>query len=227
MTRFPARRGVPEFTIFAPLIQMTTKYGFHDVREHLVNDIKDAYPTKWEGFEAAGVLGEDVFGSPKPHPNSVLNLFLEQGIEFALPFAAYRAGLGGPSASALANNKPGTALPPTVLVSITHGMGVMRRMAVLAAHRIAYTGDLGVCPKRACILDASTNRIEQRMKALNDIFDVMVGRSEGDMLSPLSFGTLVCVNCTRRLEKVHLYFRKEFVWAELPNLLGRGSWEAV
>jgi hypothetical protein len=52
-------------------------------------------PTKWEAYQAAEVLGEDVFGSPTPHPNSVLNLFAEQGIKFALPFAAYRAVLGG------------------------------------------------------------------------------------------------------------------------------------
>ena len=206
---------------------MATKYGFPNLREQLVDDVRDAYPTKWDVFEAAGVLGEDVFGSPKPHPNAVLNLFLEQRIEFALPFAAYRAGLGGPSASALASDTPGTALPPIVLVSITHGMGMMRRMAVLAAHRIAYAGDLGVCPERACIFSPGAKRTEQRMKALNDIFNVMVERSEGDMLSPLSLRTLVCIICARRLEKVYLDFRKGFVWAELPSLLGRGSWDDV
>ena len=206
---------------------MATKYGFPDVREQLIDDIRNAYPTKWQNFEAAGVLGEDIFGSPKAHPNAVLNLFLEQRIEFALPFAAYRAGPGGPSASALANDKPGTALPPIIMVSVTHGMGMMRRMAILAAHRIVYTRDLGVCSERACILSAGANRTEQRMKALNDIFNVMVGWSEGDILSPISLGTLVCVICARRLEKVHLDFRKEFVWAELPSLLGRGSWEDV
>ena len=205
---------------------MSTKYGFPDVSEQLVNDIRDAYPTRWEDFETAGVLGEGVFGSPKPHPNAVLNLFLEQRIEFSLPYAAYLAGLGGPSVSALANDKPGTALPPIILASIAHGMGTMRRMAILAAHRIAYTGDLGVCPER-CILSTGTNRIQQRVKALNDIFNVMVERSEGDLLSPLSLGTIVCVNCAKRVEKVYLDFRKEYLWAELPSLLGRGSWEGV
>jgi len=77
---------------------MTAKYGFSDIRKALVEDIKGAYPTKWEDFEAARILGEDVFGSPKPHPNAVLNLFLQQDVKFALPFAAYRAGLGGLSA---------------------------------------------------------------------------------------------------------------------------------
>jgi len=99
-------------------------------------------PTKWEDLEAAGVLEEDVFGSPKPHPNVVLNLFLEQKMEFVLLFAAYRAGLGGHSASALANDKHGAALPSIILVSITHGTRTMRRVAVFAAHRITYIGGL-------------------------------------------------------------------------------------
>jgi hypothetical protein len=103
MARFPARNKVPEFTVFASLLRMTTKYGFSDIREALVEDLKVAYPTKLEDFEAAKVLGEDMFGSPKPHPNAVLNLFLEQRIKFALPFAAYRAGLHGPSALASEN----------------------------------------------------------------------------------------------------------------------------
>ena len=68
---------------------MTIKYGFSNIREALVEDLKGVYPTKWEDFEPANVLGENVFGSPKPHPNAVLNLFLEQRIKFALPFAAY------------------------------------------------------------------------------------------------------------------------------------------
>ena len=225
MTRFPARRGVPEFIVFAPLIRMATKYGFPDVRGQLIDDIKDAYPVRWGDFEAAKVLGEDIFGSPKPHPNAVLNLFLGQRIEPALPFAAYRAGLGGPST--LVSDRLGTVLPPPTLASITHGMGVMRRMAVLAAQRIAYTGDLGVCPEKVCILGVGVDRTEQRVKALNEIFIVMVRGSEGDMLSPLSLGTLVCVNCMTRLEKVHLCFRKEFVWAGLPSLLGWNGWEGV
>ena len=99
---------------------MTTKYGFSDVREGLVEDFKGAYPTKWEDFKKAEVLGEDVFGSPKPHPNAVLNLFLEQGIKFALPFSAYRAGLGGPSS--LTSDGPGMVLPRLILTSIIEGM---------------------------------------------------------------------------------------------------------
>jgi len=219
------RHKVPEFSVFASLLRMATKYGFSDVREALVEDLKGAYPTKWEDFEAARVLGEDVFGSPKPHPNAVLNLFLEQNIKFTLPFAAYRACLGGPPA--LVSDAPGTQLPRLTLASIIHGAGVTRRMMTHAAYGIVYLRDLGVCPDRLCLLNVSVSPAEGRKEALKKISDVIFERSEGDMLSPLSFGTLVCVGCAKRLEKAHLDCRKEFVWAVLPCLLGWGGWEGV
>ena len=87
------RHKVPEFATFASLLRMTTKYGLSDARETLVEHLKRAYPTTWEDFATASVHGEDIFGLPKPHPMTVLSLLLEQNIEFALPFAAYRAGL--------------------------------------------------------------------------------------------------------------------------------------
>ena len=204
---------------------MATKYGFSDVREALVEDLKDAYPTKWEDFEAARVLGEDVFGSPKPHPNAVLNLFLEQNIKFALPFAAYRATLGG--LPALISDTPDTVLPRLPLASIIHGMGAMKRVTMLAAHSLVYLSDLGVCPDKLCILHVRGSSTGGRNEALHELFSIVLSGSEGDMLSPPSLGTLACASCATLLERAHLGFRKDFVWAGLPGLLGWGSWESV
>jgi len=183
MIRFPARNRVPEFTVFAPLLRMSTKYGLFVARTGLIEDLKGAYPAKWEDFEAAKVLGEDVFGSPKPHPNAVLNLFFEQRVGFALPFAAYRAGLGGPSA--LASDRPGITLPRLTLASIIHGMGEIRRVMTHAAHGIAYIGNLRVCPERDCVLNVGINPTERRMEALGRISDVLVKKSEGCVVFPL------------------------------------------
>ena len=224
MARFLARNGVPEFSVFASLLGMTTKHGFLDIREALVENIKGAYPTKWEDFETARVLGEDVFGSPRPHPNAVLNLFLEQRIKFALPLAAYRAGLGGPSV--LASEKPGTALPRLTLVSIIHNMGGMRRSITYATQTIAYTWDLGMCSETACILNVDIN-LERRTEALKKISDVIVKKSEGDILSSLKLMDIFCVDCAHRLKSSHRDCRKHLVWARLPGLLGLGSWEDV
>ncbi|KAF9646652.1 hypothetical protein BDM02DRAFT_2983215 [Thelephora ganbajun] len=218
---FPARHKVPEFTTFTSLLRMATKYGFSNVREGLVEDLKGAYPTKWEDFETAKVLGENVFGSPKPHPNAVLNLFLEQRIKFALPFAAYRAALGG--FSSLVSNEPGVALPRLTLATIIYSMEKIRHEMVRASHWIVYKRNLRVCPQKACSLNVGINPIERRMEVLKKVFDFMVDKSKGDMLSPLSLGDLVCVNCARPLEDIYLGCRKSFVWFGLPSLLGAGG----
>jgi len=225
MTRFPARNKIPEFTVFASLLRMTTKYGFSDIREGLVEDLKDAYPAKWEDFEAAKVLGEEMFGPAKPHPNAVLKLFLEQGIKLALPFAAYRAGLGGPSA--LASEGPSTVLPRLTLASIVHGIGGMRRAMTHVAQNIAYTWDLGGCPESACVLNVDTNLTKRRMEALEKISNVLVKNSEGDILSSLRFGNPFCADCAKRLKNIHRDCRKQLVWARLPSLLGWESWEGA
>jgi hypothetical protein len=225
MARFPARNKVPEFTVFASLLRMTTKYGFSDIREALVEDLKAAYPTKWEDFETAKVLGEDIFGSPKPHPNAVLNLFLEQRIRFASPFAAYRAGLGG--LSALTSEKPGTVLPRHTLAYIIHGMGRMWGTMAQGTQVIAHACDLEVCPERTCILNVGISHKKRRIEALNKISCGILKESEGDLLSSLSLKNLLCADCAGRLEKIHRDCRKPFVWERLPRLLGWGNWEGV
>jgi len=225
MTRFPSRSKVPEFTVFASLLRMTTKYGFSDIREALVEDLKAAYPTKWNDFETAKVLGEGIFGSAQPHPNAVLRFFLEQRIMFALPFAAYRAGLGGPSA--LASERPCAVLPRQTLASIINGMGGLRRAMTHTAHTIAHTWDLGICANKVCALNVGINPPKPRMEVLEKISDVLIKNSGGDMLSALSLGHLLCADCARRLENSHRDCRRQFVWARLPSLLGWESWESI
>ena len=224
MARFLVRNKVPTFTTFASLLRMTTKYGFPDIREALVGELKGAYPTKWEDFETAKILGEDVFGSPKPHPNAVLNLLLEQRVEFALPFAAYRAGLGSPFA--LASEKPGTILPRLTLAAIIHGTGGMRRSMAYAMQTLVFTRDSGVCTEGRCALGNSVTSAERRTEALKKISGVIVKKSEDDPLSPLSFENLLCAGCARPLVSAHRNCRKRFVWERLPTLIGWESWES-
>ena len=217
---------VPEFTTFASLLRMATKYGFSNVHEPLVECIKDAYPTQWAHFVAAKVLGEEIFGSPKPHPSAVLNLFLEHNIKFALPFAAYRACIGG--FRTLVGGEPCAVLPHSSLLALTRGMGTLERVTIHSTHLIAYTEDLGVCPESVCVLSAGIGSAKQRLEALNKIFDIMLEGRRGDVLSPLSLKTtLMCVNCAEKLEKINSSYRKRFLWEVLPCLLGWESWEGV
>ena len=226
MGRFPARYEVPNFSVFASLLRMTTKYGFSDVCDQLVKDLKGAYPTKWEAYQDADVLGEDVFGSPKPHPNAVLNLFMTQNIRFAIPFAAYRASIGG--FSALMNDKLGTILPRLTLASTIYGMERTRGLMVQAAHTIANKEKLlSVCPNTACVLNVSTKPMEWRMEALTKLHDVMIGERKGGLLSTPPFGDLVCAKCGKEIEASHAAWRKT-CWKLLPATFSVAkSWDEV
>lgn len=191
---------------------MTTKYGFLEVRDQLLKDVKGAYPTRWEDFRSAKVLGEDVFGSPKPHPNAVLNLFVVQGVTFAVPFAAYRASIGG--YSALMGDKPGAALPGHTLTATVHGMHVLSSMAAHAARRVAYGGDLRVCSSRACVLRVGNSPIKPRLEAMEKIYDTMVAPRKGGVLTSPSLGHLLCTKCIKSVEAAHATWGS-FCWGKL------------
>ena len=205
---------------------MATKYGFSDVREQLIEDLKGAYPTKWEDFESAKVLGEDVFGSPKPHPNTVLNLFLDQNIKFASPFAAYRASLGG--FPALVSDKPGTILPRLTLASTIHGRGEIRRMMTKAAYVIVYKEKLrSVCADEACVLKANITPLEGRIEALKKLHDAIVDERKGGLLSTPPLGDLTCRTCAKEIEAPHVAWRRA-CWELLPVLFSVAkSWDEV
>ena len=207
MTRFPARHEVPKFSVFASLLRMTTKYGFPHVRDQLVKDLRGAYPKKWEAYQAAEVLGEDVFGLPKPHPNVVLNLFTAQNVKFAIPFAAYRASLGG--FSALVSDKPGMVLPRHTLASTIHGRGEIRRVMTRVAHMIVYKEYLlPACSDKGCVLNVGTMSREQRIEAPTKLHDALIGERKGGVLSPPPLEGLTCAKCTKKIETSHTASRR-------------------
>ena len=214
MPRFPARNKVPEFSEFASLLRMVTKYDFPEVREHLFEDLKGAYPTKLEDFETAKTLGEDVFGSPKPHPNAVLNLFMAQNFRFAVPFAAYRASLGG--FSALMSSEPGTVLPRHTLASTIYGMERIKSSTIHAAYMIAHKEKLSVCADQACVLNDGIKPMERRIEAMTKLHNLMIGGRNGGVLSSPSFGVIACAKCTKEIEGAHAIWRSR-CWELLPT----------
>ena len=225
MTRFPARHEVPEFNVFASLLRMTTKYGFLDVRDQLVKDLEGAYPTKWEDFRSAKVLGEDVFGSPKPHPNTVLNLFEAQNVKFAIPFAAYRCSIGG--FQALMSDKPGTVLSRRTLSNTTHGFLNLSTAASHLARIVAYREHLSVCPYETCTRNVDINPGEKRMEALEKVYFAMIGKREGGLLNPPSLKHLLCTKCAMDMEVSHTKWGSLF-WENLPPAFNLSlSWAAL
>ena len=191
---------------------MTTKYGFSDVRDQLIEDLKGAYPTTWEEFRSAKVLGEGVFGPSKPHPNAVLDLFEAQNVRFAIPFAAYRVSIGG--FQALINDKPGMALSRRSLASAVQGMHVLSISASNVARMVAYQGYLRVCPDEACTLNVGVNPVEERIEALEKVYWAMIDKREGGLLSPPSLNDL-CSNCAKHAEASHAKWGSIF-WESLP-----------
>jgi hypothetical protein len=213
MYRFPARHEVQEFAGFASLLRMATKYGFSNVRDQLIGDIRGAYPTKWEDFRSARVLGEDTFGSPKPHPNAVLNLFEAESLRFAIPFAAYRASIGG--VSTLMSEKPGACLPRRALATSIQGWHTLLFIFSDASRLATYERYLRVCPEKACALNVGIRPVEERIKVLEKIYLAMVEQREGGVLSPPAMGNLLCVSCAKSVEVNHATWGSA-VWERLP-----------
>ena len=211
--------------MFASLLRMTTKYGFSDVRDQLLKDLKGAYPTGWEDFQAAKVLGEAVFGSPRPHANAVLNLFEAQNVRFAIPFAAYRASIDG--FSALISDKPGTVLPRRTLATTLRGMYAMRSKVSYAARAVAYGGDLLVCPDKACILNVGIDPVKKRMEVLWKVYNAIVGKREGGVLTPPPLGHPFCKECTRVIQAAHVQWGS-VCWKKLASTFGvSDSWDGL
>ena len=206
--------------MFASLLRMAIKYGFSGVHEQLVDSIKGAYPTKWEGPGTGGVLGEDIFGSPIPHPNAVLDLFMEQSIKFALPFAAYRAALGG--FSSLTSDKPGTILPRPALASTIYGMGMIRVRSARLAHSVVCEMSLGECRDDTCAVNIGSDPARLRTEALNKIYEAMVRGGEGDAFFSRLPENVVCVNCAKRTERAYDRWRG-MTWKEFPHIFGVGE----
>jgi len=59
-----------------------------NLRVQSLETIRDAHPENPEGLDPSKTLGEDVFDEPDPHPNTMLNLFVQQKVVSALPMAA-------------------------------------------------------------------------------------------------------------------------------------------
>ena len=196
---------------------MTTKYGLSSVREQLVEDLRGAYPTKWEDFQGAKVPGEDVFGSPKPHPNAVLNLFEAVNVRFAIPFAAYRASIGG--VSALMSDKPGTSLPPRTLAATVHGMHEIRPSASDAARVAVYREYPRVCPDKACALNVEIRLAKERMMAMEKVYSAVIGQREEGLLSSPALGHILCAKCAKPVEVAYATWGSD-AWKQLPPVFG-------
>jgi hypothetical protein len=139
--RFPERNKVPDFTTFSSLLRITAKYEMSAVRSQILDIVCNAYPETFEGLDSSRTLGERVFGASTPHPNAVLNLFVQQKLKSALPMAYYMAVRRGLD-SLMDRHLPRDAiLSPEILQVAIKGLLALREMELKGTHRLIFGSD--------------------------------------------------------------------------------------
>ena len=154
---------------------------------------------------------------------------MEQNVRFAIPFAYYRASVGG--FSGLMSDKPGTVLPRHTLACAIHGMGVTQRMMPTTLRTISLVLNLIVCANRECVLNVNISphdrRHDRRTKAVGKLSDIVYSGRQGGVLSAPSLGGVTCASCTPHLESWHATCRSA-CWEVLPTAFAVAkSWDEV
>ena len=204
-----------------------------NVRAKLLQTIRDAYPENFEGLDPSKTLGENAFDVPKPHPNIVLNLFVQQELTSALPMAYYMATRRGLDSLVDTRLPPSATLSGQVLKSAMRGLMALREMELKETHRIIFairgaTNRVGCsstdCPSQTSkgLLDAETIGARQRT------FDRIIGSAAGgtrilQVLSANEFEgdgeSRFCRVCAEEMQVAHAEVRRK-AWAALPEVFG-------
>jgi len=201
------------------------------IRFQILEVVRDAYPETFEGLSPSKPLGERVFSGRIPHPNEVLNLFVQQGLTSALPMAYYMATRRGPD-SLIGSHLPRNAtLSTEILRSAIRGLVALHRAELNETHRLIF----GTKGSHSCSASGCPSRNPAGTPALaayQKVFDHVVGSSQlgSKVLEVPDFyedrggdlqcvGPNICVNCVERWESGHAELRKK-VWETLPAAFG-------
>ena len=232
--RFPERNKVPDFSTFSSLLRITTKYEMPIVRSQLLDFIHDAYPETFEGLSPSKPLGESVFSGPTPHPNEVLNLFIQQKLVSALPMAYYMATRRGPN-SLMDRSLPRNAtLSPEILQSAITGLMALREVEASGTRDLIFEPN-GPHPCSTPNCPSRTPTGPAALAAYHKVFDRIVGSSQlgtkvlqvpefyedrGGEVQCVGHG--ICRGCVDGWESGHAELRKK-AWVMLPGLFGLKS----
>ena len=201
------------------------------VRSQMLEVIPGAYPETFEGLKPSKPLGESVFSGPTPHPNEVLNLFVQQNLTSALPMAYYMATRRGLNSLMDRNLSRNAILSPEILQSAIAGLMVLREVELSEGHHLVFDPNgshlrcAPNCPSRTPTGPAA---LEARRKVL----DHLVGsvQSGTRVLEVPEFyedrggvvrcvGPGVCGDCVGRWESGHAELRRK-AWGMLPDVFG-------
>ena len=201
------------------------------VRSQSLEAVRDAYPETFEGLTPSKPLGEIVFSGPTPHPNAVLNLFVQQKLTSALPMAYYMAARMRLN-SLMGKHLPQIAtLPPDTLQSVIGGLMVLREVELNETHRLVFEPKGSrPCSTSNCLSRTPTG--PETLESYRRVFDHIISSSrlgtkvlqvpefyEGRGDDVQCIGTGICTSCVARWESGHADLRKK-VWAMLPDVFG-------
>jgi len=198
------------------------------VRSRLLKAIRDAYPVTFEGLDPSKALGETVFSGPTPHPNTVLNLFVQQKLTSALPMAYYMAVRRGLDSLMDARFPECARLPPAILQVAIKGLFALREMELRETDHLILGLRGPHLPSNCPTYVARDPRLsEAHQKVIGRITDS--SRSGTRLLQVLSLGEICggdyygfCEDCVKEWEYGHAEVRKK-AWAALPRVFGLGA----
>ena len=201
------------------------------VRSQMIEFVRDAYPETFEGLGPSKPLGERVFSGRTPHPNEVLNLFVQQKLTSALPMAYYMAVRRGLNSLMDRHLPRGATLSPEILQLAIGGLMTLRDVELNETHHLVFEPKSSYpCPTSSCRSRTQTGPAV--LEAHQKVFDRIVGssRSGTKVLEVPEFynddgsdaqrvGHGICSGCVGRWESGHAELRKK-VWAMLPDVFG-------
>jgi len=199
-----------------------------DLRTQLLETIRDAYPENFEGLNPSKTLGENMFDGPKPHPNAVLNLFVQQKVASALPMAYYMAVRRGSDSLMDARLPTSAILSGQTLRFAIRGLITLREMELKETDRIVFkTSNRVGCSSTDCPSRHSWGRLDAGITGAHQrTFDRITGSGvEGtrilQVLSGSEFGedteTKFCEVCAEKMQVAHGEVRRK-AWATLPDV---------
>ena len=228
---FLERNKVPDFGTFSSLLRITAKYEMPAIRFQLLEVVRDAYPENFEGLGSSKPLGESVFNGRTPHPNEVLNLFVQQDLRSALPMAYYMAIRRGPDSLMDGHLPRNATLSPRILQSAIKGLIALREVELNETHRMIFEPE-GSRPCSTSNCPSRTPSGSATLAAYRKVFDHIVGSSQlgTKVLQVPEFyeecggelqcvGPGICGSCVERWERGHAELRRK-AWATLPHVFG-------